>query len=71
MRVERDLEVQRIGQEIKRLRAKGEFELADLLEREKAVRRLIEQGADPALMLSYVIWPSPAIEEALRERRAA
>lgn len=36
----------------------------DLLRRRKAAESLIGT-MDPALLLSYVVWPTPAIEEAL------
>ena len=71
VRSEQMLEGQRVRQEISRLRSKGEIELADLLERADAGCRLIREGMDPALALSFVVWPTPKIEADLRDRRIA
>jgi hypothetical protein len=34
------------------------------MRRARAGLHAVEHGADPALVLSYVVWPSPAIVEA-------
>ncbi len=37
-----------------------------LLERAAAGREAIDRGADPALVLSLVVWPTPAVVDAAR-----